>query len=145
MLEKLKEYKELITIIMFFLGGITWLNAQFPTKADLKSEVSSLKADLMSEVSSLNCLLEKYMTLTQLQIARQEIEKQAQELGRSIAKALPDDIRLSNVPLSPAMEHEIAQLKDDHAAKKKELRHNETEMNGIRNELGRNVCAKVIE
>jgi hypothetical protein len=41
-LAKLKEYKELIALIMFFVGGIIWLYAAFATK---------------SYVASIRCLL----------------------------------------------------------------------------------------
>ncbi len=129
MLEKLKEYKELIAIIVFFLGGFTWLNTQFPTKSDLKAEIASL-----------NCLLEQYMTLTQLQIRGQQIEKQTQELTRRISEVLPDDISASSLPLSPAMELEFEQLKADLAAKRGDLRSNATAMEKIRDELARHIC-----
>ena len=56
-LEKLKQYKEIIAITIFFLGGFFWLQAEFPNKSDLRSEVGSL-----------NCQLKSYMLLTQLQI-----------------------------------------------------------------------------
>ena len=41
MLAKLKEYKELTAIIVFFLGGFLWLEREFdrhPTRGDLKVE-----------------------------------------------------------------------------------------------------------
>ena len=132
MLEKLKEYKELIAIIVFFLGGFIWLDTQFPTKSDLKAEIASL-----------NCLLEKYMTLTQLQVRGQELEKQTQELARRISEVLPDDISGSSSPLSPAMKLEFEQLKSDHAANRDALRSNKTEMKKIQDELARHVCGKV--
>ena len=106
MLDKLKEYKELITIIVFFLGGFTWLNAQFPTKADLESA----KIDLKSAISYQDCLGERYMKLVQSQIDRQEIQVQVQGLDREIKEG-SDDIEKSKVYISPAMQHSFDQHK----------------------------------
>lgn len=132
MLQKLKEYKELIAIIVFFLGGFTWLNTQFPTKSDLKAEIASL-----------NCLLEKYMTLTQLQIRGQEIERQTHELTRRITGILPKENGDTSLPLSPAMKLEFEQLKTDLEARRNDLRSNAGEMEKIRDQLGLQVCRKV--
>ena len=132
MLEKLREYKELITIIVFFLGGFIWLDTQFPTKSDFKAEMASL-----------NCLLEKYMTLTQLQIRGQELEKQIQDLVKKISEAQPDDPSGRALPLSPAMKLEFEQLKPDLVNRRTDLRSNTTEMEKIRNELARQACGKV--
>ncbi len=129
LVERLNEYKELIAILVFFLGGFIWLDTQFPTKSDLKAEIASV-----------NCLLEQYMTLTQLQVRGQELEKQVQELGRRISEVLPDDISGSSLPLSPAMKLEFEQLKSDHAANRDALRSNTTEMKKIQDKLGRHVC-----
>ena len=132
MLEKLKEYKELIAIIVFFLGGFIWLDTQFPTKTDLKAEIASL-----------NCLLEKYMTLTQLQIRGQEIEKQTHELTKKITGILPEDNVSTGVSLSPAMRLEFEQLKTELDAQRDDLHKNAKEMEKIRDELGRQICGKV--
>lgn len=132
MLEKLKEYKEIITIIVFFLGGFIWLYTQFPSKSDFNAEMASLK-----------CLLEKYMTLTQLQIGAQELEKQIQSLAKKVSEAQPDDPSGKALALSPAMKLEFEQLKSDLVGRRTELRSNTTEMEKIRNELGRQVCGKV--
>lgn len=129
MLEKLKEYKELVAIIVFFLGGFIWLNNQFPTKGDLKAEIGFL-----------NCLVEKYMTLTQLQIRGQELEKQIQDLATSI----PDmETNSGDVHLSPAMKFELNQLKSDFEHNKEKYRSNTAEIAKILDELARNVCRKV--
>ena len=68
-LEKLKQYKEIIAIIIFFLGGFFWLQAEFPNKSDLRSEVGSL-----------NCQLKSYMLLTQLQIGIMGTQSEVQVL-----------------------------------------------------------------
>ncbi|MEI7457612.1 MAG: hypothetical protein WCK93_12910 [Nitrosomonadales bacterium] len=65
MLERLKEYKELIAIIAFFLGGFFWLQSQYPNKSEVKDEFNSIR-----------CQLNSYMKLTQLQIRSQELDKQ---------------------------------------------------------------------
>jgi len=128
MIEKLKDYKELITIIVFFLGGFIWLNNQFPTKNDLTDEVGSI-----------NCLVEKYMTLTQLQIRCQELLKQTQVMADKIADMENNN---ENVPLSPAMEFELDQLKSDFKNDREKYRDNKSEITNIMDELARNICKK---
>jgi hypothetical protein len=129
MLEKLKEYKELIAIIVFFLGGFIWLNSQFPTKSDLTAEIGSL-----------NCLVDKYMTLTQLQIRGQELVKQAGDLAARISDMETDS---GDVQLSPAMKFELDQFKSDFEHNREQYRSNTAEIAKIMDELARNVCRKV--
>lgn len=131
MLQKIKEYKELIAIIVFFLGGFIWLESQFPKKSYIKSEVKSL-----------NCLLEKYMILTQLQIRGQKLEKQIQEIDRKMESTFQINSDITNHPLSPAMEYELKELRESLSDKKKELKNNNDEMEKIHNELARNICGK---
>lgn len=126
MLDKLKEYKELIAIIVFFLGGFFWLNNQFPTKKDLKNEVESL-----------SCLLEKYMTVTQRQIRNQELEKQAKDLMTTISSM---ENSTSGVPLSPAMKYELEQKKSEINHNRKEYTSNKDVIQKIMDDLARNMC-----
>ncbi len=136
MLEKLKEYKELMAIIVFFLGGFIWINNQFPTKSDLSAE----KSDLSAENGSLNCLVKKYMSLTQLQIRGQELVKQMQDLATTITDM---ETNSENVLLSPAMLFELDQLKADLGHDTEKFRSNKAEIKNIMDELARNVCRKV--
>ncbi len=128
MLDKLREYKELIAIIVFFLGGFIWLNNQFPTKSDLRAEIGYL-----------NCLVDKYMTLTQLQIRGQELVKQAQDLTTRISDM---ETNSGDVHLSPAMKFELDQLKSDFEHNREKHRSNNAEIVKILDELARNVCRK---
>lgn len=130
MLQKLNEYKEIIAIIVFFLGGFFWLEGEFPKKSDLNSEIGSVK-----------CLLEKYMTLTQLQIRGQELDKQIQELNDQI-KLFPA-IANSGPSLTPAMAQELDDKKSDMSGKKNDFKANKVAMEKIVDELARNVCGKV--
>jgi hypothetical protein len=133
MLEKLKEYKELIGIVVFFLSGLFWIQSQFPTKKDLKAEVGVL-----------NCLLDKYMTLTQLQIRGRELERLIQEQSDQI-NALGNNQGLTTARLSPAMQQELEAKRADLAANRSELKTKTAEMQKIGDELQRNVCAKVTQ
>jgi hypothetical protein len=128
MLEKLKEYKEMIAIIVFFLGGFIWLNSQFPKKSDLTAEIGSL-----------NCQLEKYMTLTQLQIRSQELGKQAQDLATRISDV---ETNSGDTHLSPAMKFELDQMKSDLKHNREKHRSNKDEIAEILDELARNVCKR---
>lgn len=129
MLEKLKQYKELIAIIVFFLGGFIWLDNQFPSKDDLKAQVAYL-----------DCQLDMYMTLTQKQIHSQELAKQAQDLAARISEMGNNN---DDLQISPAMKFELDQLKSDFAHNKEQHRLNNVEIDKILDELGRNVCKKV--
>ena len=128
MIEKLKQYKELITIILFFLGGFTWMETQFPTKTDLQAEIASL-----------NCLVEKYMILTQCQMHGQDLEKQIQDINKQINMISPNG---SSPGLSPALAVEFEELKSDLTHKKSELGQNKESMQKIVDELQRNVCRR---
>ena len=128
MLEKLKEYKEMIAIIVFFLGGFIWLNSQFPKKSDLTAEIGSLE-----------CQLEKYMTLTQLQIRSQELEKQAHDLTTRISAMGTNS---GDAHLSPAMKFELDQMKSDLKHNREKHRSNQDEIAKILDELARNVCKR---
>ncbi len=130
MLEKLKEYKEFIAIIIFFLGGFLWVEESFPKKADLKSEIGVLE-----------CLLNKYMTLTQLQLNGQELEKQIQELTNQV-NTYPAHSKLS---ISPAIQHELEDKKLDLSNNKTEFRENKKKIENILRELERSECGKVIK
>lgn len=133
MLEKLKEYKELLGIVVFFLGGFFWIQTQFarfPTKTDLRSEVRVL-----------NCLLDKYMTLTQLQLRARELERQAQDLTSQI-NAYGDDRESTRPGLSPAMSQELEAKKADLAAVRIDIKTNTNEILKTGSELQRNVCGK---
>lgn len=143
MLEKIKEYKEVIAIIVFFLGGFIWLENQYPKKTDLKSETRSLKKDLKTAIRSLDCLVEKYMTLTQLQIRGQNLEKKIQNLERKIKSTFQSSDDATTIALSPAMKHELKKLEEDLSAKIKDLRKNKDDMEDINNQLARNICGKV--
>jgi len=128
MLEKIKEYKELIAIIVFFLGGFIWLNNQFPSKNDLKAEVGFL-----------DCLLNKYMTLTQLQLHGQELAKEAEDLKKKIAEMETDS---GEVHLLPAMKFELKQFKSDFEHNRKKYRNNIAQIKKIMDELNRHDCRK---
>jgi hypothetical protein len=131
MLEKLKEYKELIGIVVFFLGGIWWIQGQYPTKTDLKSEVGVLK-----------CLLDKYMTLTQLQIRGRDLERLIQDEVSQIS-SFGNVQSATAASVSPAILEALEGKKADLAANRTELKAKIAEMQKINDELQRNVCQKV--
>lgn len=130
MFEKLKEYKEVLTIVVFFLGGFLWIQGQYPTKTDLKSQIGVL-----------NCLLDKYMSLTQLQIRGRDLERQAQELKDEIG-AFGDAQDRTHLSISPAMMNELQAKKDGLAAVQADLKTNAGNIQTTGDELARNVCGR---
>ena len=52
MLDRLKEYKELISIIVFFLSGFVWIQSTFPDKPYIEAQVKAVNA----KITTLNCL-----------------------------------------------------------------------------------------
>ncbi|MBL8028908.1 MAG: hypothetical protein JNL74_20960 [Fibrobacteres bacterium] len=129
MITKLKEYKELIAILVFFLGGFFWLNNRFSTKSDLQQEIASL-----------NCMLEKYMLLTQNQIRVQTLEKEINETNSKLSLMMNTN---GGVSLSPAMEYEIGETKNQLTQKKSELSKCQSTIQDICLDLQRNSCGKV--
>jgi hypothetical protein len=129
-LEKLQEYKELLTVVVFFLGGFFWIQNQYPTKTDLRTEIGVL-----------NCLLDKYMLLTQLQNKGRDLERHAQELKNEIA-AFGGDQNRTQPPLSPAMKQELDDKKADLATVQADLKVNAASIQSTGDELARNVCGK---
>ena len=53
MLARLREYKEFIAILAFFIAGFLWIYGFFATKSEVKTLTSATK----SEVKTLKCLL----------------------------------------------------------------------------------------
>lgn len=132
MLERLKEYKELIAIIAFFLGGFFWLQTQFPSKNDLKDELGSIR-----------CQLNSYMKLTQLQILSQEQERQLSALKIQLSGASREEASGSASAISPAMMVELEQIKLDFSNTRNQLGQTTTEMKKIRDSLELGACGKV--
>jgi hypothetical protein len=127
LLSKLNDYKEIITIVVFFLGGVWWIQNRFPTKTDLESQLSVL-----------HCQLDKYMRLTQLQFRNRQLSAQLDDLDRQLAASGPT----GNVPLSPAlteMLNEARKQRDDVRAK---LDSTANEMQTINDDLAREVCGR---
>jgi hypothetical protein len=128
--QRLEEYKELVAILAFFLGGFFWIQNQFPTKTDLKTQIGVL-----------SCLLDKYMSLTQLQNRAQTLEGEAQQLREEIAAFGADQGR-TQPPLSPAMKQELDSKNADLRAVQDDLRKNAALIQAAGEELARNVCGK---
>lgn len=126
MLEKLKEYKEIITIIVFFLGGFAWLESQFPKKGELQSDIGTL-----------NCLLEQYMQLTQQQFLNQRLGEQI----RDLKEKLESNGGIANISdLSPALMRVRGDLAEQLDEAKVKYRVSIEQMEEINNRLARNYC-----
>lgn len=96
MLEKLNQYKEIITIMVFFLGGFIWMENQFPTKTYLSSQVKLL-----------SCELQEYMKITQLEDRELNLQNEIQDRNGEI-QALSASGTDPHGALSPIVEQELA-------------------------------------
>jgi hypothetical protein len=132
MIERLKEYKEIITIVLFFLGGVFWIQRQYPTKNDLKSEIGSLQ-----------CLVDKYMYLTQLQIHSRYIERQAENLQGEIRAYGADE--QGHLSISPAMVQIVEGKKAELGKLSTDLQKNNDDIQKTSDELQRNICGKAAQ
>ena len=134
LLERIGQYKELLGIMVFFLGGFFWIQNQFnqfPTKTDVKSEVGIL-----------NCLLNEYMSLTQLQIRGRDLERQVQDLSDELT-AFGADQNRAHPAISPAMQQALEAKKADLVAARGDLKTNTDAIQKTGDELARNLCGQV--
>lgn len=126
MLARLREYKELIAIILFFLGGFVWMERTFPKKDDLDGKVQVLQ-----------CLLDSYMRITQRQLESQEIERRiAEQLARLETGPRPAEI-------TPAMEMQLRMIQQDVSDQRGRLADVHMDIKRIRDDLERNACGSV--
>lgn len=125
MIAKLNQYKEVITIAAFFLGGFAWIESQYPKRGDLEV---------------LECLLMEYMTLTQQQIRAQDLEKQAIDLQARLADP---HLASSETGLSPALRMVLDDQRTELGALRKELLTLERSMREIEDKLQRNSCGRL--
>lgn len=137
MLAKLKEYQDLIAIIVFFLGGFFWLNNQFPQKTDLES----VKHELQEENAVLKCLLKKNMMLVQDQIQASALEKNIKEKSEYIY-FLSEKLNTEGQTMSPVMQIKLNETKEEVAAQKDELKKVIAQMQEIKNQLEINSCGE---
>lgn len=127
LLGTLNDYKEVLSIIVFFLGGVWWIQDRFPTKTDLNSNVNFIK-----------CQLKEYMELTQQQIKHEQasasLAEVVQELGSPMALQRA-------VELSPSMQQMIAGFKDKETYFRSEVDASSTAMSNINDNLARGICS----
>lgn len=138
MLEKIKQYQEMISIIIFFLGGFFWLQNQFPQKDDLES----VKHQLQRENAVLKCLLKKNMILVQDQIQANSLEKSIKEKSE-FAEILSKQFDNANTEgVSPAMRGRLNETNEALTNQKEELKKVIARMQETKNELERNICGE---
>lgn len=125
-LAKLNDYKEVLAIVIFFLGGVWWIQDRYPTKSDLKSQLTSV-----------NCLLNKYMQLTQRQLQHEQLIAQVTQLDQQLGSA-------PSAPLSPSLQQTFSDLQARRASLRTKSDSASDEMQKINDELARNVCAAAL-
>jgi hypothetical protein len=102
-LDRLKEYKELIAVLVFFLGGFTWIYGYFATKSQLiemkcvlNANVSLLSGQLQGNALAQSLIKNQEMQMLITKQPSPDIEAQkqlvqlqtvAKELERGVAKA----------------------------------------------------------
>ena len=138
MLDKLKQYQEIITIVIFFLSGFVWLHTQFPQKDDLET----VKKQLQGENDILKCLLKKNMILVQDQIQANTLEKAIKEKSEFVEILSKQLAKTGAEGVSPVMQNRLDETREDLANKKEELKAVVTRMQDTKNELERNICGE---
>lgn len=75
MLNKLREYRETIAIVAFFLGGFIWISKTFPDKTYLDGQIKTTASQLdgqikatAAQMAQLNCLLTNNIEATDAQL-----------------------------------------------------------------------------
>jgi hypothetical protein len=139
-LDKLKQYQDIIGIVLFFLGGFFWIQTQFPQKSDLES----VKQELQKENGILRCLLKKNMVLVQDQIQASALEKnikEKNEFADILARQL-DKMSSGTEGVSPAMQSRLDETREEIANKKEELKAVILRMQTTKNELEINSCGE---
>ncbi len=134
MLDKLKEYRDVISLVIFFLGGFVWIQNELPKKDDLEA----VKQELLIKNKVLKCLLKSNMMLVQDQIQANALEKTIKEKQDYLG--LSDQLREQD--MSPAMKATLAEFKEDIANKKKQLTDVVARMETTKSDLERNICGE---
>lgn len=124
MLDRLKEYRDIISLVVFFLGGFLWVQAQFATKAALNEE---------------KCLLRDAITLGQLQIRQSSLQNETQALDGQISERLAVLAKLTDRP-SPSFLFELDQMKAKEAKKLADLDENIKQQQKISDDMVNPKC-----
>lgn len=132
MLNRIKEYKELIAIIVFFLGGFLWLERNFPAKEDLEST----KRELESKIEESRCVSDKQIEITQWQMRERDLEKHIDDLNGQIN--MYSDTRT----LPPTVKEAIENKKLERQSEKADLKDTKTRIQEIFRALEINTCRK---
>lgn len=139
MLARLKEYKELITIVLFFLGGFFWIENRYVQTTELNGV--NARFDTVAKEDSLNilnCKVDKYMRLTQLQVEAAEVKE--------LIEGLEDDLasfQVASVEVTPAMRNAIQRSEKELSNQLDRLFAVDTEVRALSDELARQVCSEV--
>ena len=126
MLDKLKEYRDLIGLVVFFLGGFFWIQSQFPTKTDLSSQLGVVK-----------CQLKSYMSLTQDELHAQDLTGKIQDIDQQLAA-----FSASGEQLSPSVTAILTQKKSDRDGYLNDLTATNNQMLSISQSLQRQECGQ---
>lgn len=143
MLAKLNQYKEFISILVFFLGGFFWIDSQYPKKSDLVALLEKVDDNLGRQVKSVACLLGQYMLLTQLQLTAQETEKRIETLTEDLIQSLDSGDNVEVVSLSGAMLIEREEMVDNLGKARDALADIAKNISNVRGELERNICGRI--
>ncbi len=131
----LGQYRDVIVLLLFFLGGFFYLDRTFPKHEDLARESNKLTAELtrhneglVADITRLQCLVDSYMQLTQLQTNTLNTDARRAELLTLIKTGA----------LTPAM---TADMETEIDVLKNRSLSNVSQMTVIRQKLERNECA----
>ena len=133
-LERLSDYKEVISVIVFFLGGLYWVDGHFPSRDDLNNKIGVL-----------NCKVDAYMDLTQHQIRQKNLEDDTARIDQQRQFYDESGNAQSGHPTAAMQQQRkeiLDKLDNDRATDQKQLEANQAEMFQIGYKLEKQLCAQ---
>lgn len=106
LLDRLKEYKEIIVVAAFFLSGVSWIYASFETKQHVRELSCRLQADI--DIATLN--VRSGILMRQLDDVGQRLKEIADGLEGANDLALAENARLAYSSVSAREARELKKL-----------------------------------
>jgi hypothetical protein len=114
-----KEYKELVATIAFFVGGVLWVFGYFATKEEFRV----LREATSDHNKQLNCLLKNHVKLLAgrhtLKVSYDDLMAVQEEIRKQTASGL--QFSENDIKKTVKLEHQRDELKDNIASAEKDI------------------------